>query len=260
MPNPPGWGVSAYLHYLVDVSMPRGPQSGLQAENVGSLGTAVLIPIKAFSEAKKRLSSRVTSADRNALARAMAAQVIASARPMPTFVVCDDAEVGAWALDLGTFVLSEPGRGLNGAVAAGTSQLRERGFDRVVIAHSDLPLAVDLAWIASFDGITIVPDRAARGTNVISIPLLIPCSVSVSSPRPSTPGLPSQVESLHATSIEDFRFSYGAGSFERHVTEARKLGFRVRVVPNYRLSADVDLPGDLRTATAAHTWPIPRSL
>ncbi len=206
----------------------------------------MLIPIKAFSEAKKRLSSRVTSADRNALARAMAAQVISSAQPMPTFVVCDDAEVGAWALDHGAFVLSEPGRGLNGAVAAGVSQLRERGFDRVVIAHSDLPLAVDLAWIASFDGITIVPDRSARGTNVISIPLLIAGPARIE-------------ETVQGSPIEDFRFSYGAASFERHVAEAQRLGFRVRVVPNYRLSADVDLPGDLRTATAAHAWPILRN-
>jgi 2-phospho-L-lactate/phosphoenolpyruvate guanylyltransferase len=244
---------------------PEGPQSGLQAPHMGSLGTSVLIPIKAFSEAKKRLSSRVTSADRNALARAMAAQVIASARPMPTFVVCDDAEVGAWALDHGAFVLSEPGRGLNGAVAAGVSQLRERGFDRVVIAHSDLPLAIDLAWIANFEGITIVPDRAASGTNVISIPLLVQLSTSESVPlialsksQQSKPGSPSAPTPV--LEGEDFRFFYGAGSFERHVAEARRLGFRLRVVPNYRLSADVDLPGDLRTATAAHAWPILRSL
>jgi 2-phospho-L-lactate/phosphoenolpyruvate guanylyltransferase len=225
---------------------------------VGSLGTAVLIPIKAFSEAKKRLSSRVTSADRNALARAMAAQVISSAQPMATFVVCDDAEVGAWALDRGAFVLSEPGRGLNGAVAAGVSQLRERGFDRVVIAHSDLPLAVDLAWIAFFNGITIVPDRSARGTNVISIPLTVsPLSVSRLAKPGSQPQ--SQEESREVSASEDFRFSYGVASFERHVAEARRLGFRLRVVPNYRLSADVDLPGDLRTATAANAWPILRS-
>ena len=246
---------------------PEGPQSGSQARNVGSASTAVLIPIKAFSEAKKRLSSRVTSADRHALARAMAAQVIASARPMPTFVVCDDAEVGAWARDHGAFVLREPGRGLNGAVAAGVSQLRARGFDRVVIAHSDLPLAIDLAWIANFEGVTIVPDRAARGTNVISIPLL--GSPLISSPRwqtaeqefesPSPSPSPPASPSASALESEDFRFSYGVLSFERHVAEARRLGFRLRIVPNYRLSADVDLPGDLRTATAAHTWPILRS-
>jgi 2-phospho-L-lactate/phosphoenolpyruvate guanylyltransferase len=169
----------------------------------------------------------------------MAAQVVASAKPMPTFVVCDNIEVGKWAIDHGAAVLHEPGRGLNGAVAAGVAQLRERGFGRVVIAHSDLPLAIDLAWIASFEGVTIVPDRAARGTNVLSIPLGIQ-------------------EADRETFVRDrsFEFSYGSGSFGRHVAEARRLGFRLRVVPNYRLSADVDYPGDLRVASAAHTWPI----
>jgi 2-phospho-L-lactate/phosphoenolpyruvate guanylyltransferase len=207
------------------------------------MGVAALIPIKAFSEAKKRLSTRVTSDDRSALAKAMAAQVVSSAEPMPTFVVCDNAEVGQWAIDHGAAVLHEPGRGLNGAVAAGVAQLRERGFDRVVIAHSDLPLAIDLVWIANFDGITIVPDRSARGTNVLSIPL-----------APTKTALPGADPNSDA-----FEFSYGAGSFGRHVAEARRLGFRLRVVPNYRLSADVDYPGDLRVASAAHTWPIVRA-
>jgi 2-phospho-L-lactate/phosphoenolpyruvate guanylyltransferase len=201
--------------------------------------SAALVPIKAFSEAKGRLSSTVNPADRSALARAMAAQVLFSAKPMATFVVCDSEEVGAWALSLGAEVLREPGRGLNGAVAAGIAQLQELGFERVVIAHSDLPLAIDLAWIADFSGVTIVPDRSARGTNVISIPL--------------------SHEHESQTEKSTFTFSYGPGSFGRHVREARRLGERVRVIPNYRLSADVDYPGDLRVATAAHAWPIIRA-
>lgn len=202
-------------------------------------GPAALIPIKGFSEAKGRLSSTVTAADRNALARVMAAQVVSSAQPMATFVVCDNEEVGRWAIAHGAQVLHEPGRGLNGAVAAGVAQLQELGFTRVVIAHSDLPLAIDLAWIADFPGITIVPDRSARGTNVISIPLAD--------------------HNLCETPNKTFTFSYGSGSFGRHVQEARRMGERVRVIPNYRLSADVDHPGDLRVASAAHAWPIVRA-
>jgi 2-phospho-L-lactate/phosphoenolpyruvate guanylyltransferase len=244
------------------VFAPKGPSSGLSAGNVGFVSVAALIPIKAFSEAKKRLSSRVTAYDRNALAQAMAAQVVASAKPMPTFVVCDNVEVSRWALDHGASVLHEPGRGLNGAVAAGVSQLRAQGFGRVVIAHSDLPLAVDLAWIANFEGITIVPDRSARGTNVISIPLTLPKTQSDLKSEPdSASDLESDCQEFdgeRATRTDVFRFSYGAGSFGRHVVEARRLGYRLRVVPNYRLSADVDYPGDLRAASAANAWPILR--
>ena len=172
----------------------------------------------------------------------MAQQVVSSAFPLPTFVVCDDGEVGAWAVAHGAKVLHEPGRGLNGAVGAGVEQLRERGFDRVVIAHSDLPLAVDLSWIADYDGVTIVPDRAARGTNVISIPIL-----------------PFVTAGARLMDDAQFVFSYGPSSFARHVQESRRLGYSVRVIPNYRLSADVDFPGDLQTARAARAWPIVRA-
>ena len=42
-----------------------------------------------------------------------------------------------------------------------------------------------------------------------------------------------------------FRFSYGPGSFDRHLDEARRLGLAVEVVDDPLLAFDVDLPDDL---------------
>ena len=58
---------------------------------------AVLVPVKAFSEAKGRLDTALNDAERAALAAAMADRVLAAAFPLPIVVVCDDNEVAAWA-------------------------------------------------------------------------------------------------------------------------------------------------------------------
>ena len=42
-----------------------------------------------------------------------------------------------------------------------------------------------------------------------------------------------------------FRFSYGPGSFERHVAEAHRLALGVTVVEDDSLAADIDYPEDL---------------
>jgi 2-phospho-L-lactate guanylyltransferase len=177
---------------------------------------AVLVPVKAFGDAKLRLAPALDPAHRAELARAMATHVVASAAPLPTAVVCDDAEVAAWARELGALVVWEPERGLNRAVEAGVARLAAAGAARVVVAHADLPQAGRLEWVARFDGVTLVPDHLDNGTNVICVP-----------------------------GDAGFTFSYGPGSFARHGAEAHRLGLALRVVREPSLSHDVDLPADL---------------
>jgi 2-phospho-L-lactate guanylyltransferase len=176
----------------------------------------VLVPVKAFAEAKLRLAPALSPGGRAELARSMAERVLRSTGSLPAAVVCDDREVAAWARDLGALVIWEPGRGLNGAVAAGVALLAGAGVHQVVVAAGDLPLAEDLGWVTGFEGITIVPDRRHDGTNVIGVPTAKP-----------------------------FGFSYGPGSFSRHLAEARSLDVPIRVVYASPLAWDVDLPADL---------------
>ncbi|MCA1691022.1 MAG: 2-phospho-L-lactate guanylyltransferase [Actinobacteria bacterium] len=191
-----------------------GSQQASTARLLGPI--AVLVPVKAFAEAKLRLAPALPPAARAELARSMATHVLAAARPLPTAVVCDDADVAAWARERGALVIWEPERGLNRAVEAGVQRLSVAGAERVIVAHGDLPLAGGLTWIARFSGVTVVPDRAGNGTNVICVP-----------------------------SAAGFTFSYGPGSFTRHTTEALRLGLPLRVVREPGLGLDVDTPADL---------------
>jgi 2-phospho-L-lactate/phosphoenolpyruvate guanylyltransferase len=177
---------------------------------------AVLVPVKAFGEAKLRLAPALAGPERSRLARSMATHVLAAARTLPTAVVCDDREVADWARDHGALVVWEPGRGLNGAVEAGVERLGQAGAVRVIVTHADLPLAGDLTWVAAFPGVTLVPDRYDDGTNVACVPV-----------------------------GAGFSFSYGPGSYHRHGFEARRLGLPLRVVREPLLGHDVDVPADL---------------
>src|SRR5881394_4591383 len=97
---------------------------------------AVLMPVKAFADAKVRLAPALDGAARAALARTMADHVVTAAGALPVAVVCDDAEVAAWARSRGATVIDEDrrGRGLNGAVQRGVLHLAAAGVAQVIIA------------------------------------------------------------------------------------------------------------------------------
>ena len=181
----------------------------------------VLIPVKGFRQAKRRLGGAMTDEMRVNLVRSMAEHVVAACAPLPVAVVCDDPEVAEWAASLGAAVMWEPGQGLNGAVGSGVDQLAAAGVRWVTVAHGDLPRARDIGAIAPFTGITLVPDRKDDGTNVLRLP--VGCG---------------------------FRFAYGPGSFRAHRAEASRLGLPVRVLRIPALAYDVDWPADVVELTA----------
>lgn len=182
----------------------------------------VLVPVKSFARAKERLAPVLDGPQRGALVREMAARVFAAASPLPLAVVCDDPAVAAFAEAHGARVLWTPGLGLSGAVARGVELLAADGADVVTVAHGDLPLACGLVD-AGRDGpaggaaeVTLVPDRRLDGTNVATVP-----------------------------AAAGFTFAYGPGSFARHRAEAARLGLPCRVLHDFRLASDVDVPEDL---------------
>ncbi len=177
---------------------------------------AVLVPVKAFHQAKLRLGTVLSPSERRDLARRMATHVVKVAAPLPVTVVCDDPDVARWAESVGAEVVWCPGTGLNGAVTRGVEVLGARGVHEVVVAHGDLPGAGGFTHLTGDGGVTAVPDRRADGTNVLCVP-----------------------------SGAGFGFSYGAGSFRRHCAEARRLRLRLRVRHDADLTWDVDVPEDL---------------
>ncbi|MCE9623687.1 MAG: 2-phospho-L-lactate guanylyltransferase [Actinomycetia bacterium] len=182
----------------------------------GRQSHAVLVPVKAFADAKARLSSVLAPDQRKALARWTADRVMAAAGELPVYVACDDDEVAKWAVDRGAKVLWHPGAGLNGAVSRSVEQLGREGVTHVAVAHGDLPLAHDLAALILPDAITLVPDAHRDGTNVVAV----------------------------STAL-GFAFSYGAGSFQRHLALALASGQRTVVRRDQQLARDIDTPDDL---------------
>lgn len=182
----------------------------------------MLVPVKAFTAGKARLAPALDAAERAALARSMAEQVLRAAAPLPVAVACDDDAVAAWARAHGASVVWTPGTGLNGAVQQGCRELLADGADHVIVAHADLPRAAGLLRLVTpepFAGVVLVPDRRDDGTNVAVVTADV-----------ITAG---------------FRFAYGVGSFARHTAEAARVGAPVRVARLAELQWDVDTPDDL---------------
>ena len=181
-----------------------------------SVNAVVLVPVKAFTDAKARLATVLGNTERERLARWTAARVLAAAGELPTFVACDDEQVAAWAIEHGAAILWHPGVGLNAAVTDSVAELRDAGVTDVIVAHGDLPRAHSLAALSQPGTVTLVPDRHGDGTNVVALPTNL-----------------------------DFQFAYGPGSFQRHLASAIASGHAVRVRRDPLLAADIDTPADL---------------
>ena len=176
----------------------------------------MIVPIKAFHEAKARLADELSPTERGALARWTAARVLGAAGGLARFVVCDHAEVAEFARAHGAEVLWKPGLGLNAAVQCGVADVARLGTRHVVVAHSDLPLAADLDEVIRPGYGVLVADRHGDGTNVISLPTAVP-----------------------------FTFRYGAASFRQHLGALVRAGVPVEVRVDPLLALDVDRPADL---------------
>ena len=174
----------------------------------------MLVPVKAFTEAKQRLATVLSDSERVRLARWLADGVVQSLGSTPVFVVCDDPDVRRWAEDSGATALWTAQLGLNRAVDDGVAAVAAAGFDHVVVTHADLPIPNGLVGTARAKTSTFVPDRRRDGTNVMAFPTASP--------------VPAQ---------------YGPGSFRRHRTSAATATVEVRV--DHHLSIDLDTPSDL---------------
>ncbi len=184
------------------------------------LSVAVVVPIKSFRLAKERLATRLSRPEREVLAMTMAARVVAAAAPFPVFVATEDPEVAEWAVERGADALVTAGSGLNPSVTEAVQLTAAHGFSRVVIAHSDLPLARSFSHLVpespGRSEVVVVPDRHRDGTNVLVTP-------------------------THAAPV----FAYGPASMHRHVYTAARAGHSVRVVVDEELGWDIDHPEDL---------------
>jgi len=187
---------------------------------------AIIIPIKAFHQAKERLSDLLTPAERFVLAKLCAERVLQASVGYQVFVVCDDEEVAQWARAQNAKIVWQSESGLNNAIKAGVKAVRARNFELAMIVHSDLPLATGFSHLFNDrdlqtlkNSITVVPDRHEDGTNVMIVP-----------------------------TASDFEFAYGRNSFIEHQQNAKNCNLTLRIIHDQFLSVDIDTAQDLDLA------------
>jgi len=197
---------------------------------------AILIPVKEFREAKKRLAPHFSSVERAALAEAMCEdffEVVAATRCAErVFVVSKEpgalarARERGWETILETRQISE-----SDSVDAASQYCAAQGVNVLLRLPIDLPLAepqgieaifrkFNESFEEKFDGAPaaiLIPSRDGTGTNAL---LRTP------------PGL--------------FPSRFGPNSFALHLAEAERCGARICVLRNARLELDVDELEDLR--------------
>jgi 2-phospho-L-lactate guanylyltransferase len=181
------------------------------------------IPIKPFGVAKRRLADRLDGETRSRLGKEIAARTAAAATDAGalTAIVTGDPGVATWARGNGYLVIDEQissNRGLDGAAESVVLEAMRRQRPWAVI-HADLPLVTPGALAKVFylcrTRAVVVPSYNG-GTNVV------------------------------AGFRTWFHFSYGPGSFHRHL--ANNADVVVRTHPY--LALDLDTSADLSRAMA----------
>lgn len=192
-------------------------------------GLWVLIPLKDLVNAKQRLSGVLSSSERRALCQAMVEDMLQCLRGVSgidgILLVSDDPAAELLAYRYGAQVLKEKGqsRGLNSAVQQAASYLEARGASHVLVLHGDMPgiTVADVGQliqdIPSQPFVRLVPDCLGQGSNglLCSLPAPLP-------------------------------FSYGEGSFPRHLDAARRGKLECQTMPLSSLQLDIDTPADLQ--------------
>jgi len=187
-----------------------------------------IIPVKALARAKSRLSSVLTPEQRQQFAEAMFRHVLQTVRSVPqvtgTLVISRDTKALAIAREQGVNTVQESGAPeLNAALMRATQIVARWKTSAVLILPADVPLISreDVTSIVQMGPdeptVVIATDQREDGTNALFI-------------RP--PGL--------------FPYSFGVGSFQRHIAMARQAGAEVKVYHSDRLMLDIDVPEDLQ--------------
>ena len=193
---------------------------------MGDVSLWAIIPIKPLKNAKSRLSPVLQPDQRYELAQAMFRHVLAVTMTVRqvtgVLVISRDPKALAIARELGAKTLQEGVlSNLNPALLRATMVVKSWRADAVLILPADLPFinADDIrALIAPADERTLViaTDRERDGTNALLV-------------RP-----PGAVD-----------YEYGAGSFARHLRQAKRAGLRIHVYESERMTLDIDVPADL---------------
>jgi 2-phospho-L-lactate/phosphoenolpyruvate guanylyltransferase len=192
----------------------------------------ILVPVKNLENAKERLSSVLSRAERRALAEAMLQDVLATLADVDHHarvgVVSSDTLAVGLAERYGFAVIPDPANlGESDAIAHATQHCIARGEDSTLVIPGDIPLvqAEDIERVlaaAPAQGSVLVPGWDGRGSNAV---LRRPADL--------------------------FPLRFGNDSFQPHLRAAQATGMPCVVLRLPRVGLDVDSPADLAQLLAA---------
>ena len=188
----------------------------------------VIVPVKPLRRSKSKLTSILTEDERAILNLKLYENTLNAVRgigiPHNILVVSKDSSVLSIARMYNAKTLQEDGdSGLNLALKKATQVVKAYSAQSVLILPIDLPLITkdDITSVVDVDTsrpvMVIAPDRKMSGTNMLLI---------------SPPDL--------------IEYSYGPGSFERHVRQAQSQGAHIEVKKLNTTELDIDSPEDLQ--------------
>lgn len=186
-----------------------------------------IIPVKPLRRGKSRLSSVLTEDERAMLNYSMLSNVLLTLRSISQIdqilVVSRDTSALSLAREYGVRTVQEDGRpNLNTALKRATAVAQIYSVDNILVLPADLPLITsqDIENIIKKAGdppvMVIAPDRRMDGTNA-----------------------------LYVSPAGTIEYSYGPGSFRRHIEQAKINHMRTEICDLPTLSLDLDWPEDL---------------
>jgi 2-phospho-L-lactate guanylyltransferase len=186
-----------------------------------------IVPVKPLRRGKSRLAGVLSEDERALLNMTMLGNILMTLSSVPqvdsVMVVSRDPAALALAREHGARTVQEEGKlNLNMALRRATIVAKMYSAQDVLILPADLPLITsrDIEELISRAGsppvMVIAPDRHLDGTNA-----------------------------LYLSPAGQIEYTYGPGSYHKHVDQANKIGMRVEVCQLSALSLDLDLPEDL---------------
>jgi 2-phospho-L-lactate guanylyltransferase len=187
-----------------------------------------IIPVKPLGQAKSRLATVLTPAEREHLAASLlerTVRLLLSVREIQgVLVISRDTEVLALVREWGAQSIQESGTPeLNNALRQATQALGARNAEAVLVVPEDIPLLGEedvkqvLSLAARENSVVIAPDRHEEGTNLLFM-------------RP--PGL--------------IPYRFGEHSFAEHQQLTREANTALSIYRSERAALDLDTLDDLR--------------
>ena len=225
----------------------------------GEGATWIVVPVRSLTDGKRRLAPVLGPRERAALVCSMFVHTLeaAAAAGPPVLVVSPDPEALALARGHGAAGLAEPRPiGLNHALSLAAREVRGRGAEALLVVAADLP------HLEGSDLRAMLPSPASDGAGRAGSPAPadpIPTPAAQrDGPRtvsgtfagePTVRIAPDEsgtgTNALYVRPPALLAFTYGEGSFARHVEQAGALGVRAERVERWGLRFDLDTPDDL---------------